>query len=117
MYQVPATRSSVVQFVMTCPGMSHSSTFTLHMRDSGEDETGEFGSYKDYKTGRVVRISRFIDVGVEYSHIPHNWDILETFLKTNAIIPVWVNCACRSWLGEVRGKLVNNTFDIIIVVD
>ena len=82
-----------------------------------DDETGEFGSYKDYKTGRVVRIYRFIDVGVEYSHIPHNWDILETFLKTNAIIPVWVNCACRSWLGEVRGKLVNNTFDIIIVVD
>ena len=35
MYQVPATRSSVVQFVMTCPGMSHSSTFTLHMWDSG----------------------------------------------------------------------------------
>ena len=36
MYQVPATRSSVVQFVMTCPGMSHSSTLTLHMRDNGE---------------------------------------------------------------------------------
>ena len=35
MYQVPASRSSVVQFVMTCPGMSHSSTFTLHMRDNG----------------------------------------------------------------------------------
>merc|ERR1711978_28477 len=41
MYQVPASRSSVVQFVMTCPGMSHSSTFTLHMRDSGEVDDGK----------------------------------------------------------------------------
>ena len=40
MYQVPASRRSVVQFVMTCPGMSHSSTFTLHMRDSGEVDDG-----------------------------------------------------------------------------
>ena len=39
-YQVPVSRSSVVQFVMTCPGMSHSSTFTLHMRDSGEVDDG-----------------------------------------------------------------------------
>ena len=129
--------------------MSHSSTFTLHMRDNGEvddgkvwgdlcrekrvniaysnsngtfvvdDETEEFGSYKDYKTGGVVRIPRFINTGIEYSHIPHNWDILETFFKNNAIIPVWVNCACcpelKWWATEVRGKLVNNTFDIIIV--
>ena len=35
MYQVPATRSSVVQFAMTCPSMSHSFTFTLHMRRRG----------------------------------------------------------------------------------
>ena len=41
MYQVPASRSSVVQFVMTCPGMSHSSTFTLHMRDNGEVDDGK----------------------------------------------------------------------------
>ena len=45
MYQVPASRSSVVQFVMTCPGMSHSSTFTLHMRDNGEvDDSKVWGN-------------------------------------------------------------------------
>ena len=66
----------------------------------------------------MVRIPRFIDMGVEYSHIPHNWDILETFFKNNAIIPVWVNCALGEfiwWAREVRGKLVNDSFDIIIV--
>ena len=41
MYQLPTSRSSVVQFVMTCPGMSHSSTFTLHMRDNGEVDDGK----------------------------------------------------------------------------
>ena len=41
MYQVPATRSSVVQFVMTCPGMSHSSSFTLHLRDNGKVDGGK----------------------------------------------------------------------------
>merc|ERR1712155_410231 len=41
MYQVPASRSSVVQIMMTCPGMSHSSTFTLHMRDNGEVDDGK----------------------------------------------------------------------------
>ena len=153
LYQVPASRSSVVQFVMTCPGMSHSSTFTLHMRDSGEvddgkvwgdlcrekrvnilynddppwfvvdDETGDMGNYKDHKTGKMVRIPRFADMGVEYSHIPHNWDILETFFKNNAIIPVWVNFGWHTWRdsvliweSEVSGKPVNDTFDIIIVV-
>ena len=118
MYQVPATRSSVVQFVMTCPGMSHSSTFTLHMRDNGEvdegkvwgdlcrekrvkigywnshgsfvvdEETGEMGNYLVYNTGRVVRESRILD----FTHISCHWDILETFFKYNAIIPVWINC-------------------------
>ena len=86
-----------------------------------DDETGEFGSHKDYKTGRIIRISRFMDMGVEYSHIPHNWDILETFFKNNAIIPVWVNCAwremresiwCHDMARDVRGKLVNDSFDI-----
>ena len=125
MYQVPASRSSVVQFVMTCPGMSHSSTFTLHMRDSGEvddgkvwgdlcrekrvniayynsdgifvvdDETKEFGNYKD-RSGRMVRIPRFIDLGEEYSHIPHHWNILEIFFKNNNIIPVWINAHYRN---------------------
>ena len=60
MYQVPASRSSVVQFVMTCPGMSHSSTFTLHMRDSGEVDDGKVW-------GDLCREKR---VNIAYVHDP-----------------------------------------------
>merc|ERR1712155_145169 len=60
MYQVPATRSSVVQFVMTCPGMSHSSTFTLHMRDNWEVDDGKVW-------GDLCREKR---VNIAYVHDP-----------------------------------------------
>ena len=120
MYQVPATRSSVVQFVMTCPGMSHSSTFTLHMRDNGEvddgkvwgdlcrekrvniaynddpdwfavdKKTGRMGNDWDAK-GRLVRKS--VDLRrIDELFIPWNWEILESFFKHNDVVPVWEDC-------------------------
>ena len=120
MYQVPASRSSVVQFVMTCPGMSHSSTFTLHMRDSGEvddgkvwgdlcrekrvniaynddpdwfavdKKTGRMGNDWDEK-GRLVRKS--VDLQrIDELFIPWNWEILDSFFKHNDVVPVWEDC-------------------------
>ena len=98
MYQVPASRSSVVQFVMTCPGMSHSSTFTLHMRDSGEGDDGKVWGdlcrekrvniaynndpfFKvDSDTGKMVRYPVYPSLDsyiYMYSYIPRNWEILD----------------------------------------
>ena len=110
LYQVPATRSSVVQFVMTCPGMSHSSTFTLHMRDNGEVDDGKVWgdlcrekrvniAYNNYPglfevnedTGEMVRYPVKPVPGV-YEYIPYDWEILETFFLNNDIIPAWINC-------------------------
>ena len=109
MYQVPATRRSVVQFVMTCPGMSHSSTFTLHMRDNGEVNDGKvWGDFcrekvvniayqahpgwfeVDNVTGEMVRYPPNPVSGNEY--IPYYWEMLETFFKNHAIVPVWTPC-------------------------
>ena len=109
MYQVPASRSSVVEFVMTCPGMSHSSTFTLHMRDNGEvDDSKVWGDLCREKgvnnahlnvfnfflvydeTGEMVRYPSSRMTGFQY--IPRDWEILATFFKNYNIIPVWINC-------------------------
>ena len=129
MYQVPATRSSVVQFVMTCPGMSHSSTFTLHMRDSGEVDDGKVwgdlcrekrvniaynndpGFFEVHETGEMVQYPN--NQGTLYSYIPWDWEIIQTFFKNYDIIPVWINCnytwgwydeESRKWTGAV-GKV------------
>ena len=102
MYQVPASRSSVVQFVMTCPGMSHSSTFTLHMRDSGEVDDGKV--WGDLCRGKWVNIAYTIPLFDEtgemvkepvdpingVTHIPWDWEILESFIHNNDIVPVWI---------------------------
>ena len=123
MYQVPASRSSVVQFVMTCPGMSHSSTFTLHMRDNGEVDDGKVWgdlcrekrvniAYNNYPglfevnedTGEMVRYPVKPVPGV-YEYIPYDWEILETFFLNNDIIPVWINCHYTwGWYDEESGK-------------
>ena len=122
MYQVPATRSSVVQFVMTCPGMSHSSTFTLHMRDSGEVDDGKV--WGDLCREKRVNIAYNNDPGyfevddetgemVKYpghwpstdTYIPYDWEILETFFSANDIVPVWINChSTWGWYDEEAGK-------------
>ena len=110
MYQVPATRSSVVQFVMTCPGMSHSSTFTLHMRDNGEVDDGKMwgnlcrekkvniaynndpGYFEvDDRTGEMVKYP-VRPVNGEMSIIPYDWEILHSFFSNHDIVHVWINC-------------------------
>ena len=126
MYQVPASRSSVVQFVMTCPGMSHSSTFTLHMRDNGEVDDGKVWgdlcsekrvniAYNnepelfevDDETGDMVRYPghQFTAILTVFPYIPWDWDILATFFHHNDIVPVWINCH-YTWgsFDEVSGK-------------
>ena len=107
MYQVPATRSSVVRFVMTCPGMSHSSTFTLHMRDNGEVDDGKV--WGDLCREKRVHIAYNND---EYSFLldddtgemlvtatePPTYDPmterekLGSFFENYDIIPFWINC-------------------------
>ena len=121
-YQVPATRSSVVQFVMTCPGMSHSSTFTLHMRDSGEVDDGKVWgdlcrerrvniAYNndppyfaiDNKTGELVRYPINPISGV-FSAIPYDWEILDSFFMNHAIVPIWIDCHFTwGWFDENSG--------------
>ena len=61
MYKVPANRRSIVQFVMTCPGMSNSSTFTLHMRDNGEVDDGKVW-------GDLCREKK---VNIAYNNLPY----------------------------------------------
>ena len=119
MYQVPATRSSVVQFVMTCPGMSHSSThtgnmshntkFTLHMRDNGMVDNGKrwddlcektidvayrnapyFGVW-NYKIVRFHTKPVHPATGIS-SYIPYDYEIIKTFLQIHKIFPYWINC-------------------------
>merc|ERR1712155_146175 len=95
MYQVPASRSSVVQFVMTCPGMSHSSTFTLHMRDNGQVDDGKVWgdlcredtlniAYINTKMGRGYEVNNETGEMVRYkvnpmtgfhSYISYYWEI------------------------------------------
>ena len=121
-YQVPATRSSVVQFVMTCPGMSHSSTFTLHMRDNGEVDDGKVWgdlcrekrvniAYNDYPpvfevdgdTGAMVRYP--VDPLRISTGYVYDYEILETFFHNHDIVPVWVNCHQNwGWYDEEAGN-------------
>ena len=120
MYQVPASRSSVVQFVMTCPGMSHSSTFTLHMRDSGEVDDGKVWgdlcrekrvniAYNNYRwifgvndeTGEMVRYP----VTPAFEAYIYDWEILDSFFNIHDIVPVWINCNFTwGWYDEGSGK-------------
>ena len=99
MYKVPATRSSVVQFVMTCPGMSHSSTFTLHMRDNGEVDDGKV--WGDLCREKRVNIACNTDTGLSFvggdgemeryppvnpvighdSVISYDWETLDSFFR------------------------------------
>ena len=107
---MPVSRSSVVQFVMTCPGMSHSSTFTLHMRDSGEVDDGKVwgdpcrrkrvdisycnekadGFEVDDATGKMVMKPYFMRKGVR-DHISWDVETLDSFFKIHNIVPNWIN--------------------------
>ena len=124
MYQVPATRSSVVQFVMTCPGMSHSSTFTLHMRDNGGVDDGKVWgdlcrekrvniAYNNYysseffevndETGEMVKTP--VDPRNWNNYIPYDWEILDSFFINHDIVPVWINCySTWGWYDQESGK-------------
>ena len=136
MYQVPATRSSVVQFVMTCPGISHSSTFTLHMRDSGEVDDGKV--WEDLCRQKWVNIAYTIPLFDEtgemvkepvdpingVTHIPWDWEILESFIDNNDIVPVWIFSDFTSgvydeeserWTGGV-GKVSTSKLNIDISI-
>ena len=125
MYQVPASRSSVVQFVMTCPGMSHSSTFTLHMRDSGQVDDGkvwgdlcrekrvniaynnEPNAFEVHETGEMKKwpISDSVKYIGLYSYNSYDWEILETFFQNHGIVPVWINCHYTwGWYDEESGR-------------
>ena len=106
MYQVPASRSSVVQFVMTCPGMSHSSTFALHMRDNGEVDDGkvwgnlcrekrvniaynnDWGFKIIDETGEMMKRKNQKRVLYE----TYDWEILHFFFRNHDIVPFWINC-------------------------
>ena len=107
MYQVPASRSSVVQFVMTCPGMSHSSTFTLHMRDNGK--VGDGKVWGDLCRERRVNIAynndedsfllddntgeMLVTATERLSFDPmYEREKLGSFFKNYEIIPSWINC-------------------------
>ena len=133
MYQVPASRSSVVQFVMTCPGMSHSSTFTLHMRDSGEVDDGKvWGDLCREKRVNIAYVSKYKGVfevntatgeldgpkadirSGMHSYIPYDWEILVSFFSRNSILPSWLdvnrvygafNHSTGHWTGAV-GKVM-----------
>ena len=115
MYQVPASRSSVVQFVMTCPGMSHSSTFTLHMKDNGQVDDGKvWGDLCREKemtiaynndwfifefnedTGEMEKYLTRLYMIEEEQNIAHYWEILESFFTEHHILPAWTNCN-TSW--------------------
>ena len=122
MYQVPASRSSVVQFVMTCPGMSHSSSFTLHMRDNGEVDDGKvWGDLCRQKTVRIAynnvpwvfeidnstdeMVKYPLDPRTGYSLISKDWEILDSFFMTNNIIPIWIYCnQTWGWYDEELGN-------------
>ena len=133
MYQVPASRSSVVQFVMTCPGMSHSSIFTLHMRDSGEVDDGKvWGDLCREKRVNIAYVSKYKGVfevntatgeldgpkadirSGMHSYIPYDWEILDSFFSRNSILPSWLdvnrvygafNHSTGHWTGAV-GKVM-----------
>ena len=103
--------------------MSHSSTFTLHMRDTGEVDDGKawgdlcrektvniaYNNYLPYftvdgETGEMVRFPVNPVTGL-YSFIPWDWEILETFFLNNDIVPVWINCHFTwGWYDEESGK-------------
>ena len=133
MYQVPATRSSVVQFVMTCPGMSHSSTFTPHMRVNGEVDDGKVWgdlcrekrvniAYRNmdpffwydpvatqyYYHGRWVwsqGMWRYHGALTEnYSFKSYQWEILQSFFDIHDIVPVWIPCDTSSVYDEELGR-------------
>ena len=92
--------------------MSHSSTFTLHMRDNGEVDDGKVWgdlcrekvvniAFKtevkgrlsfevDNETGEMVRYPP--NPTSKYEIIPYYWEMLETFFKNHAIVPVWKPC-------------------------
>ena len=124
MYQVPASRSSVVQFVMTCPGMSHSSTFTLHMRDNGKVDDGKvwgdlcrekrvniayntelpYGFEVNEETGEMVPRPLKPVTGVQ-PFISREWEILDSFFRPHRIAPNWTNChGAYGWYDEEEGK-------------
>ena len=106
MYQVPASRSSVVQFVMTCPGMSHSSTFTLHMRDNGAIDdnkswkklcrekkvniayNNEPGNFEVDEEKGVLKTFPYLKSSLSISW---NYEILESFFRRHHIVPTWLN--------------------------
>ena len=120
MYQVPASRSSVVQFVMTCPGMSHSSTFTLHMRDSGKVGDGKVWgdlcrekmvniAYNDFppifeiKSGEMVRYPLDPRRISTHSNV-YDFEILDSFFLNHNILPIWINCHENwGWYDEEAG--------------
>ena len=130
MYQVPASRSSVVQFVMTCPGMSHSSTFTLHLRDSGEVDDGKVWgdlcrekrvNIAYYESGFLDKdfvvwqgeLLRYPPVAVvdpstpDFDKISQPWEIYHSFFSNYDIIPVWINCQyTQSQYNEELGKWI-----------
>ena len=133
MYKVPANRRSIVQFVMSCPGMSHSTSFTLHMRDNGEVDDGKewddlcrekmvniayVSKYKgvfevDTATGELDGPKADIRSGM-HSYIPYDWEILVSFFSRNSILPSWLdvnrvygafNHSTGLWTGAV-GKVM-----------
>ena len=133
MYRVPATRSSLVQFVMTCPGMSHSSTFTLHMRDSGKVDDGKvWGDLCREKRVNIAHPNKpnnfYVDENgkmIKYpiltraksTHTAWDYEILESFFKNHDIVPSWTNChynwgtydaSLKQWTGAI-GKVSENT--------
>ena len=128
-YQVPVSRSSVVQFVMTCPGMSHSSTFTLHMRDSGEGDDGNvWGDFcrekrvniAYYESGFLDKdfvvwqgeLLRYPPVAVvdpstpDFDKIPYPWEIFYSFFSNHDIVPVWIPSYYQSAYYEELGRWI-----------
>ena len=95
----------MVQFVMTCPGMSHSSTFTL--RDNGEVDDGkvwgdlcrektvniaynndEDSFLLDDDTGEMLVTSIY---RLTYDPMTER-EKLGSFFENYDIIPFWINC-------------------------
>ena len=106
------------------PGMSHSSTFTLHMRDSGEVDDGKvWGNLcrvkkvniaynnepKEFEVddddgdgkGEMVRKPYFMKKDIK-NIIPWDWEILDSFFRNHDIEPTWLNCHYDwgKWLPE-----------------
>ena len=129
MYQVPTTRSSVVQFVMTCPGTSHSSTFTLHMRDNGEVDDGKVWGdlcrekrvniaynnenqtwpYFHVHKGQLLKWPP-IKAMSGHSLITKDWEILDSFFRLHDIIPSWINCHYNwGWYDAELGRWTGAT--------